>query len=81
MTFSIIPQVQNTSTAEHLVQALHQVSGVAELLKTAPGSRGAGGSLEAGGDHQINAAVVAEFEVELERRQARSDHLKVRFYI
>ncbi|GFS27579.1 colorectal mutant cancer protein [Elysia marginata] len=73
---SEVVMMGNTSTAEHLVQALHQVSGVAELLKTAPGSRGGPGNQQAGGTEQINAAVVAEFEVELERRQARCDHLK-----
>ncbi|GFO30024.1 hypothetical protein PoB_005652900 [Plakobranchus ocellatus] len=76
-------KVHNASTAEHLVQALHQVSGVAEILKTAPGSRSGGGSgggaTGAGAEQnlsEINVAMVAEFEVELERRQARSDHLK-----
>ncbi|RUS81578.1 hypothetical protein EGW08_010652, partial [Elysia chlorotica] len=75
--------VHNSSTAEHLVQAVHQGSGVAELLKSMPGSHsgsGSVGSAGGGSDQQrigeISASVVAEFEVELERRQARCDHLK-----
>ncbi|CAL1548279.1 unnamed protein product [Lymnaea stagnalis] len=58
--------VQSTPTAEHLVQSLNDGSSVAELIKTV--SRG-------GGAH-LGEAVVKEFEVELERRQAKIDHLK-----
>ncbi|BFZ13771.1 hypothetical protein BsWGS_16811 [Bradybaena similaris] len=59
--------VQSTSTAEHLVQSLQDGSSVAELLKMA--------AVESRG-HDLGDAIVKEFEVELERRQARVDHLK-----
>ncbi|XP_059166215.1 colorectal mutant cancer protein-like [Physella acuta] len=58
--------VQSTPTAEHLVQSLNDGSSVAELLKTVSRDGGA----------NIGEVVVKEFEVELERRQAKIDHLK-----
>ncbi|KAI8779565.1 colorectal mutant cancer protein, partial [Biomphalaria glabrata] len=58
--------VQSTPTAEHLVQSLNDGSSVAELLK----------SMSRGGSTNVGEAVVKEFEVELERRQAKIDHLK-----